>query len=706
MSKGKIAAFCAVALTAGCVITEPGNGRTPGIPAETGLIPQSALDLQLFAGCDELRDYMAEAWYRQYIESSYYDGRGILEADLAFSEDAAATSGAADDGNSLPDDVSTTNIQEAGVDEADIVKTLPDGTIAIVNGGYLSIIDAFPPDAMTETSRLELDGTPGEMYYSDNGKRIVVLGQDYAYAYSVEPGYDGPDSAGSQSSLELPGVDLDHGFSGVRAHFVDATDPAVPGVDREIVIEGWLLSSRRVGNRVHIVSRFEQYLPHALDNDQEFWNLVDDLYGSGRRRATAAARLRSLIQDRIQQIPDAELVPRTFIRTGDDFEPANIVGCQNVMRPGVTMSPGMVVVTSVDVDGANPQATAVQNNAWLTYASQDNLYVSQSSGGWWWDGDQPSETVIYRFEVSDQRPVYQGWGRVPGWVDNQFSFSERDDVLRVATTDWDEASNGVYTLAVEPGQLPNLGHLDGLAPGESIFSARFVGDIGYLVTFRQVDPLFAIDLSNPEAPKLLGELKIPGFSTYIHPIGEDYLLTVGRDGDDEGVIGGVSLQLFDVRDPADPKLLHKHVPDVGYSGWTWSPAEYDHRAFTFYEPRGILAVPLTVADWERDQYFSGIATFHVDPATGITETGRVDHSELTWQSYCADPSESWIAEECEYGAYVWAASPTRSVIMTSGGASYLYSVSRIGVKATPVDNSDLVLGTVALPTTGYGWWWY
>jgi uncharacterized secreted protein with C-terminal beta-propeller domain len=168
-----------------------------------------------------------------------------------------------------------------------------------------------------------------------------------------------------------------------------------------------------------------------------------------------------------------------------------------------------------------------------------------------------------------------------------------------------------------------VGELRGLAPGETIYSTRFLGDRGYMVTFRQVDPLFVFDLADPAEPTLLGELKIPGFSEYMHPLEDDlHLLTIGFDGTDDGQITGLALQIFDVTDPTDPKLSHKQVISEQWSGW--SEALYNHKAFTLY--RDVLAIPFEGYDDVNGVYGSALRLFRVSSSEGITELGSIDHS--------------------------------------------------------------------------------
>jgi hypothetical protein len=222
---------------------------------------------------------------------------------------------------------------------------------------------------------------------------------------------------------------------------------------------------------------------------------------------------------------------------------------------------------------------------------------------------------------------------------NRFSLGEHQGYLRAATTIGHvsrtgpgDASNNVYVLGEEDGELALVGRLEGIAPGEQIYSARFIGTRGFLVTFKKVDPLFTLDLSDPTHLKVVGELKVPGYSDYIHPLGEDHLLTIGKDAVDVGEFAwyqGVQISVFDVTDFANPQRVD--VEFVGDRG-TESEALYDPHAFSYFAPRDLLAVPMRIAEWPagvtREPYefgetvFSGLCLFRVTTAEGIEPVAR------------------------------------------------------------------------------------
>jgi uncharacterized secreted protein with C-terminal beta-propeller domain len=285
-------------------------------------------------------------------------------------------------------------------------------------------------------------------------------------------------------------------------------------------------------------------------------------------------------------------------------------------------------------------------SAETVYASKGSLYVATHR----WTpppvtANQPpprSSTAIHRFDTSDpDSTTYRSSGEVPGYVLNQWSMSEQSGVLRVATTTdpewWDGAQqvagqSYVTTMADRGGVLEKLGAVGGLGQGERIFGVRFIDDTGYVVTFRQTDPLYTIDLSNPAAPKVLGELKILGYSAYLHPIGDNLLLGVGQDATEEGRRLGTQLSVFDVSDVSDVKRLQQKR----LAGGSSSSVEFDHHAFLYWAPRKLAVIPVT--EYGTDSFFDGAIGFHVG-RDAIAEAGRVVHD---WPGYAASVERSVV----------------------------------------------------------------
>jgi hypothetical protein len=229
----------------------------------------------------------------------------------------------------------------------------------------------------------------------------------------------------------------------------------------------------------------------------------------------------------------------------------------------------------------------------------------------------------------------------------------------------------VFVLATNGDTLETVGSITGLAPGEQIYSARFLGERGFVVTFRQIDPLFAIDLSNPAAPSVAGELKITGFSEYIHPLDENHLLTLGRAGDEDGAIEGLQLSIFDVSDLSDPQLMT--AKQIGGPG-TSSEAEYNHKAMTFYPQEDLLALPAQIYGNYWEYQTSAVQVYHVTPEGGITLRGQIS----------TEPEPA-----AEYPSY-WGWS--RGLFIDD----MVYAVTETGVQAALLSNPDDVTQSIEI----------
>jgi hypothetical protein len=349
------------------------------------------------------------------------------------------------------------------------------------------------------------------------------------------------------------------------------------------------------------------------------------------------------------------------------------------------------------------------------------MYLSETDVNWWMEeGDvsrSVTQTAIYKFAISAERPQYLATGTVDGRVLNQFSFSEFGGYLRTATTQFEtvsdpvagrqiRSSTNVFVLEDDGNRQLNIaGAARGIAPGESMRSSRFVGNRGYVVTFRQVDPLFALDLSEPTDPQLMGELTVPGFSTYMHPFGDNYLITIGRNDN----LRGMKLQLVNVSDITDPIIAHSYSPNMSAS-WSWSSAEYDHKAFMFYDDANLLSIPVHINPYTArgdTNYFSGFLAFNVSPDTGFNPLGEVDHQDLAREFYCSgvpDPQVP-IGDDCVNGWVVRYAMPRRSFVMTGeANQVYLYTMSEAGVKAAEQTGLADTLGSMVFPANPYPWW--
>jgi hypothetical protein len=335
----------------------------------------------------------------------------------------------------------------------------------------------------------------------------------------------------------------------------------------------------------------------------------------------------------------------------------------------------MLTVLTIDLaKGLEPvDSDSVMSAGDTVYASDQALYVAtQRFQPDVWSGERTdvsgTTTQIHKFDISDPDDTrYRGSGQVPGFLLGQFAMSERAGVLRVASTlvpPWSptapsQSESQVATLAERSDALVQLGRVGGLGKGERIYAVRFIDDTGYVVTFRQVDPLYTIDVSDPAAPRVVGELKVLGYSAYLHPAGKDLLIGIGQDATEEGFRSGAQISLFDVSDPAAPTRLQQRVIGSGSSS-----VEYDHHAFLWWPATNLAVLPVSLYTPPPNdgqgrpeaccaESFTGAIGFGIT-REAITEAGRVAHESTP---------------------------VTRSLVVRGR----LYTVSELGLKASRLD---------------------
>jgi len=543
-------------------------------------------------------------------------------------ESAMAPSGTG--GSSAVDDhdYSETNIQVEGVDEADIVKT--DGYhLFIVHGSELVIADAWPAADLSLASTTPIEGRTRELFLAGD-KVVVYSDMDGSTIYSqagVQPPQR-PYSGYSSSSWGAEPFDPygGYGMTKITVLGLQGTDGTETTVLAEHYFEGRYLTSRRIDNQVRTVLQGGHQAP-------AFTTWLTTGYSDEDDEIDALEQLREHNKAIIESATTESFLPRRFVKQGSALtvEPTS---CQDFYLPTIgTTRYGLTQIHALDLDALHygVEDTYVIGDTYAVYSSHEGMYLATrfwANPLWSYYESEELEprdgTHVHKFDIASQpaKPKYVASGTVPGQVHNQFSLDERDGLLRLATTvrlrsETDSrVESNMYVLAQSGGSLAAIGALTGIAPGEEISSVRFLGDRGYIVTALVVvfqDPLFVIDLSTPSAPTLLGELHIPGFAEYVHPLEDgDFLLTVGTED-----WGSMALQIYDVRDDTSPELIHKLVLDGT------SEAQTDHKAFTFFQ--GMLAIPFT-SFWGSWQ--SELRLFDIDTELGIKGLGSIDHSSL------------------------------------------------------------------------------
>lgn len=462
--------------------------------------------------------------------------------DTVIVEDNASTSVNKDHG--------TTNTQEKDVDEGDIIKT--DGNyIYIANGESNSVsIVNVTGEKMVESAQIDLKETENVKEIYINGNKLVIVGhlltenKDESYRYNKYAMYDGIVYMSADSFVKV----------------YDISDRKAPKLVTEYSQQGAYDNSRMIGTKLYTIS--EYYVDTYADDYRD------------------------------KCIPE--------IAVDDVCEPVP-AGCISIIEesPSTTYA----VITTLDLSkDAKPESEAILGECNHLYASSKGLFLCATTG----DAVQDT-TKIYKFDYTDTGVDYKCTGKVNGYINNQFSMSYDGEYFRIATTannakidgevvsfSIDDRTNNLYILNNE---MEIVGKVEDLAKGELIESVRFVGNMAYVVTFRQTDPLFVIDLSNPEKPTVKGELKIPGFSEYLHPITQNLIVGVGKDGTETGTNGDCKVSLFDVTDPYAPKETVS-LPVAKGSGYVSTGLSYNHKLYITLSDTE-FAVPFFL-DWYVD----------------------------------------------------------------------------------------------------------
>ncbi|MBE7325361.1 beta-propeller domain-containing protein [Nocardioides sp. Y6] len=480
----------------------------------------------------------------------------LLRSPIAELAGPQATAGRADAAAPTPraatSSATGTNVQEEGVDEPDTVKT--DGSLLLrVRDGDLVIHD------VTGTAPRELSRTVlPEMEQPE----VLLVGDTVVALGTTSP----PDSL--RDEVDTPAT---------RVVTLDVSDPVAPEVVSETVYDATLVTARQHGDVVRVVVRND--LP-----DLDFRHPDDD------RDARTAQRHN---EDQVRASTLADWLP-SFVDEADG-EAEQAVACADVAVPGATSPLGTLTTVTFHADDARERTTvAVAAATDVAYFSPDRLHLATAPmmSGWGWrrpsDGrfaPDPDEgrSHLYSFALEGTDTAFVASGRVDGSVRDRWSMDSVDGVLRVAVgaTTATGNFNSVVTFAEDDGRLVERGRVDRLGVNEEIKAVRWFDDLAFVVTFRQVDPLYAVDLSDPTDPTLLGELKIPGFSEYLHPVGPHRLIGIGQDASRSGALRGAQAALFLVTDLARPRRLDT----VTYPEGTQAGAGTDPRQFTWLPER-------------------------------------------------------------------------------------------------------------------------
>jgi uncharacterized secreted protein with C-terminal beta-propeller domain len=507
-----------------------------------------------------------------------------------------------------------------GVDEADIVKT--DGQyVYTLSSNRLVIAKAYPVDQAEILSETDLGKFYSQEIFID-GNTVLIFGSTYQEAEpATQEPIVGKVAAGMPARYPYYG-----GVSLTTAQLWDVSDKSDPKLVRSVDIEGSYVSSRKIGSQVYyVVNSYPRYTVLESGSTEEIVPLYRDRSGSAVGKETALAPACGC----------------TDVKYFEPIDPQNFITIASISMADLNAEVSKEVIVG---SGQN------------IYASLSNLYIAETNypyyrimavgireGGT--SEESQEKTIVHKFSMNSGRVSYLGNMQAPGRILNQFSMDEYNNNFRIATTighvsrttGEELSSNNVYIFNSD---LSNVGQLEDIAPGEQIYSVRFMGDRGYMVTFKKIDPFFVIDLSDPQNPQILGKLKIPGYSDYLHPYDENHIIGIGKEAVDSeepnsnfAWYQGMKIAIFDVTDVSNPIEMHK--VEIGDRG-TDSEALHDHKAFLFDREKNLLVIPVTLAEIKGDKtqlpsytygdyVYQGAYVYRVTLENGFELKGRVTH---------------------------------------------------------------------------------
>ena len=644
--------------------------------------PAQDNNMKYFSSYDELSNFI-----NTRSETAYYGTFGARTEMTVSAPTAVQAAGTFEKAA----EYSTTNIQVVGVDEPDIVKT--DGKYIYVSKyDKIFIADAYPAETMGISSTIEFDRSVSDIFVNDD--RLIVF---------TSGGWYGPLMKSAGVSVEI--AIAPNMYTPNSAIYVyDISDRSNPVLVRNVSVGGNYYDARMIGDYVYAVVNEPvniidggPVLPVSqVDGQTRSVAATDIAYADVYDTSFVYYHIISINAKNEAEAPNEKVFllgwsQNMFVSESNMY----IVYTKwlSYTEQNRRIVEAIIPELPFDLRAQVEQVWAATNMTSYEKTDEIGRMIQQYAENLGPEAGadflkiledkmqavmvelakEREKTVVHKISVSGPNIEYKTSADVPGRVHNQFSMDEYNSNFRIATTtgeSWGGTSlNHVYVL---DSNLQTIGRLENLAQGEQIYSVRFMGDRAYMVTFRRTDPLFVIDMSNPYAPAVLGQLKIPGFSEYLHPYDQNHLIGLGQQTDESGrVTGQIKISLFDVTDVANPTELSTYL--IGETGdWTYSEALYDHKAFLFSAPKNLLVVPVSLNNWHENKYSQGAYVFSLTLENGLVLKGTVTHVVTN------------ASEEQQY--YDYSSAVRRSLYMDNT----LYTVSDSMIKANALaDLTDI-----------------
>jgi len=673
---------------------------------------QATQEIKKFSSVQEIRDFLKNAEIKSRSTRTYYRGGirgGILKqsvlADVAPQTTVQARSA---ETSASATEYSKTNIQVEGVDEPDFVKN-DDKYIYVISQDNLVIVNAFPADKAEILSKTKLQGRPRNMFV--NKDRLAVFADDNEEVYALDQ-YDFIPRPRQTATTHI--------------FIYDISDRKNPKLVKDYNTNGQYFESRMIDDYVYFIAKDYVYYYNGFvdvpvikeaskniikpdvyyfDNPEDSYtfhtiasfNIFDEkdninaksfMMGQSNNLYVSQNNIYITYQKNMPYIYYANHNEERFFDVVVPLLPSDAKDKINEVKNDahINSNERWDKLSAILEDAYNKMGKNERESLFDKIQQAIDEYETRSE-------IDRRKTVIQKIKIGNGAIEYVARGEVSGYLLNQFSMDEFNNYFRVATTTeiyrrfGASMYNNVYTL---DDKLKIVGKIEAIAPDERIYSTRFIGNRLYMVTFKRVDPLFVVDLSNPEKPEILGKLKIPGFSDYLHPYDENHIIGLGKETESNEWGGistnGLKLALFDVTDVSNPKQIDKY--EIGEAG-TDSEALRDHKAFLFDKEKNVLVIPVTEVKeklyydsrlgYYRQKYWQGAYVFGVTPKDGFKLKGKITHNE--------------VEEEQNYYYYGSPNAVRRALYMDD----VLFTVSAIKVKANDINNIAKELNSIELP---------
>ena len=598
--------------------------------------PDFTEQIRKFNSSEELKNFVRATQNNEY---SYFES--VKKTGLGATPVAESSA-------SMANEYSTTNIQVEGVDEADIVKN--DGKyIYAVSGNQVFIIDAYPAENMRILSKINLTNRISDIYLNEN--KLVVFSSHYSYDYT------------DYMSI---------------VYTYNIRDIEKPVLESNFSIEGEYIDSRMIGEYVYVISQKQiniempeppVYILNGIEkqistNEVYYFDYEDNRYVFTAITAININKNKADVKTYLTGYSSIIYVSQNNIYlTHTKTMPYKDYVINYIKEVVVSLIPENEQIKSlIDSDKNEWQKMSEISQLVYKYSNSlkgeekekfDDMLMNKTNEFQLKIAKESDKTAIYKIKIDKEKIEHLAGGEVPGKVLNQFSMDEFEGKFRIATTTGVRSVESLNHLYVLDEELNIFGNVEDLAKGEKIYSARFMGKRAYIVTFKKVDPLFVIDLSNPKNPKVLGYLKITGYSDYLHSYDENHIIGVGKEtrGGNEHFswYQGIKLSLFDVSDVENPKEVGKI--EIGDRG-TESYALSEHKAFLFDKKRNLLVIPISLAEINKSRYsesnipdnaygehvWQGAYVLNID-LNGISLRGKITHENETSKSRWYSPNQ-------------------------------------------------------------------